>query len=322
MRRTNVLVAAVLMSAVTAGAVAPGLATAEPTVGASQRAARTAQTGDAHRAGPALRARRAQAGLPRSDPSLSSCRSTVKHETYKPGQLTVATDNPAYSPWFEHNTPSNGKGFESAVAFEVGSLLGFKKSQVKWVTETFDDSYAPGPKAFDFDINEVSITPARAKAVTFSIPYYTTTQSIVALKSNPIVKHHTSAALKTYLYGDQIGTTGLAYINDSIHPTRSPRVYNTLDAAVAALQTKQVDAIVVDTPDGQYMAATEVKHGVQVGQFPIAKTGTAYGLLLKKGNPLVSCVDSALTAMTKRGILAKLQKRYLAVYDTIPKLKP
>ncbi len=144
----------------------------------------------------------------------------------------------------------------------------------------------------------------------------------MALKSNPIVKHHTPAALKTYLYGDQIGTTGLAYINSAIHPTRSPRVFNTLDESVAALQTKQVDALVVDTPDGQYMATTQVKHGVQVGQFPTANAGTKYGLLFKKGNPLVSCVDSAVTVMSKNGGLAKLQKKYLAVYDDIAKLKP
>jgi polar amino acid transport system substrate-binding protein len=234
--------------------------------------------------------------------------------------LTVATDDPVYAPWFADNTPSNGKGYESAVAYDVGSLLGFGHKQVKWVTEAFDSSYAPGPKAFDFDINEISVTPDRAKVVTFSISYYNTTQSIVALKSNPVVLHHSPADLKTYLYGDQIGTTGLAYIYSHIHPTRSPRVYNTLDEAVAALQTKQVDAIVVDTPDGQYMASSEVKHGVQVGQFP--STGEHYGLLFHKGDPLVSCVDAALTVMTSDGALAKLTKQYLDIYNSVPLLKP
>jgi polar amino acid transport system substrate-binding protein len=105
--------------------------------------------------------------------------------------LTVATDDPVYEPWFEDNTPSNGKGYESAVAYEVGSLLGFDHKQVKWVTEPFDSSYAPGPKRFDFDINEISVTPARAKVVSFSISYYNTTQSIVALRSNAIVTKHT-----------------------------------------------------------------------------------------------------------------------------------
>jgi polar amino acid transport system substrate-binding protein len=253
-------------------------------------------------------------------PSLASCRSTVPHQTYAKGVLTVATDDPAYTPWFVNNTPSNGKGYESAVAYGVASLLGFGHKQVKWVTEAFDSSYAPGPKAFDFDINEISVTPDRAKVVTFSISYYDTTQSIVALKPDPIVKSHSPAELKTYLYGDQIGTTGLAYIYDHIHPTRSPRVYNTLDEAVAALQTRQVDAIVVDTPDGQYMASSEVKNGVQVGQFP--STGEHYGLLFRKGDPLVSCVDSALTVMRKDGALAQLSKQYLDIFNSVPSIQP
>jgi polar amino acid transport system substrate-binding protein len=142
----------------------------------------------------------------------------------------------------------------------------------------------------------------------------------VALKTDPIAKQHSPAELKTYLYGDQIGTTGLAYIYNKIHPTRSPRVYNTLDEAVAALQTKQVDAVVVDTPDGQYMASSEVKNALQVGQFP--STGEHYGLLFHKGNPLVSCVNSALTAMTKNGALAALSKQYLGLYNSVPILEP
>jgi polar amino acid transport system substrate-binding protein len=253
-------------------------------------------------------------------PSLATCRTTVQRQTYSKGVLTVATDDPGYPPWFEDNTPSNGKGYESAVAYDVGSLLGFDHKQVKWVTEPFDSSYAPGPKRFDFDINEISVTPARAKVVTFSTSYYNTTQSIVALKSDPIVTKHTPAELKTYMYADQIGTTGLAYIYDYIHPTRSIRTYNTLDEAVAALQTKQVDAIVVDTPDGQYMATSEVKNGVQVGQF--RSTGEHYGLSFRKGNPLVSCVNSALTAMGRDGALASLSKKYLGIYNSIPILKP
>jgi polar amino acid transport system substrate-binding protein len=253
-------------------------------------------------------------------PSLTTCRRTVKSQTFTKGVLTVATDNPVYSPWFVDNTPSNGKGYESAVAYDIGGLLGFTRAEVKWVTEAFDSSYAPGPKSFDFDINEVSVTADRSKVVTFSISYYDTTQSIVALKSNPIVKMHSPSELKTYLYGDQIGTTGLAYIYNEIHPTRSPRVYNTLDEAVAALQTKQIDAIVVDTPDGQYMASSEVKNGVQVGQF--ASTGEHYGLLLRKGDPLVSCLDSALTVMTKKGTLGRLSQEYLGDYNSIPTIKP
>ncbi len=171
MRRTKVLVAAVLSSVAPLGLMssagaAPGGVIARHSAGR-----------------PALAADRAVSTAPY--PSLATCRGRVKHQTYQSGVLTVATDNPAYAPWFEHNTPSNGKGFESAVAYAVASLLGFKKSQVKWVTETFNNSYAPGPKAFDFDINEVSITPARAKAVTFSVPYYKPSPSPTTRRRSP-----------------------------------------------------------------------------------------------------------------------------------------
>jgi polar amino acid transport system substrate-binding protein len=252
--------------------------------------------------------------------SVASCRSSVKSQMHTKGRLTVATDNPVYSPWFVNNTPTNGKGYESAVAYAVASELGFPTAKVKWVTEGFDQSYAPGSKSFDFDINEISVTTDRAKVVTFSASYYNTTQSIVALKTNPIASKHSPEQLKTYLYGDQIGTTGLAYIESRIKPTKQPRIYNSLDQAVSALETRQIDAVVVDTPDGQYMANSQLKGGTQVGQFP--STGEHYGLLFQKGNALVTCVNTALSALSHNGTLAKLSKKYLGIYNSIPTIKP
>src|SRR3954453_3005804 len=73
-------------------------------------------------------------------------------------RLTVATDKPAFPPYFIDGKPENGKGFESAVAYAIAGRLGFANDEVKWVTEPFNSSYAPGPKSFDFDVNEISIT--------------------------------------------------------------------------------------------------------------------------------------------------------------------
>jgi len=142
----------------------------------------------------------------------------------------------------------------------------------------------------------------------------------VALKGSPITTAHSPADLKGYLYGDQIGSTGLAYINNYIKPTQQPRVYNSLDQAVSALETHQIDAIVVDTPDGQYMASSQVKGGVQVGQFPT--TGEHYGMLLAKGNPLTTCVNSALATMDQQGTIAALEKKYLGIYNAVPSIQP
>jgi len=254
------------------------------------------------------------------NPTQASCLKIVKSETKVRGRLTVATDNPVYPPWFEHNSPSNGKGYESAVTYAVASLLGFPHNKVAWSYEPFSSSYAPGPKRFDFDVNEVSWTPQRAKVVTFSIGYYNVTQSVVTIKGNAIVAKHTPSELRTYQYGDQKGTTGLAYIFKYIKPTKQPLVFPTLDIAVQRLQVKGYDALIVDTPDGQYMATQQLKNGVQLGQFPT--TGEHYSLLFQRGNKLVGCVDAAISHLHKDGQLAALQKKWLGIYNHIPTIKP
>jgi polar amino acid transport system substrate-binding protein len=261
-----------------------------------------------------------------TQPTLAQCQSLVSSQEVTKGTLTVATDNPVYTPWFVNNTPSNGQGYESAVAYAIASTLGISKSHVKWVTEPFDASYTPGKKSFDFDINEISVTPARATAVTFSNSYYSVQQSIIALKTDKIVKDHSPSQLRNYQYGDQIGTTGLAYINTYIKPTKPARVYSTLDQAVAALQNGQIDALVTDTPTGQYMATAQIVNrknqlvATQVGQFP--SVGEHYGLLFQKNDPLVSCVNVALSTLSSNGTLTKLQNKWLGIYTSVPAIKP
>ena len=256
-----------------------------------------------------------------SSPATTSCtKSGLAKLLFKPGVLTVATDNPVYTPWFVNNTPTNGKGYESAVAYAVAAQLGFSKSQVTWVHEPFNSVYAPGPKSFDFDINEVSYTPQRATAVTFSNSYYPVQQSIVAIKGTPIVTKPSPAQLKTYLYGDQIGTTGLTFINTQIQPTQQPKVFNTLALAASSLEDRRIDAVITDTPTAQFMASSQLKHAVLVAQFPTV--GEHYGLVFAKGNPLVTCVNKALTALTDNGKLKKLQQQFLGIYLHFPTIKP
>jgi polar amino acid transport system substrate-binding protein len=245
---------------------------------------------------------------------------SIQKMLYTKGQLTVATDKPAYPPWFIANNPANGKGYESAVAYAVAAQLGFKRSQVKWAYEPFNASYAPGPKKFDFDINEISYTPQRAQAVSFSESYYDVQQALVALKGTPIVTRHTPAELKHYVYGDQIGTTSLAFINGQIQPSSPPRVFNTLNDVKQALSTHQIAALVTDTPTAQFISSSEIKGSVMAAQFP--STGEHYGLLFAKGNPLVSCVNKALTKLKAGGTLAALQKKYLQIYLSVPTIKP
>jgi len=254
-------------------------------------------------------------------PAGPSCtNAAIQGELYHKGQLTAASDNPVYTPWFVANHPNNGLGYEAAVAYGVAAALGFAKSQVKWAYEPFNDSYAPGPKHFDFDINEISVTAARAQEVTFSISYYADNQAIVVLKNGPVAKDHSSAALKTYQYGDQIGTTSLAYIAQYIQPTKQTRVYGSLNDVKSALDTHQIQAFVTDTPTAQYIAADQIPGSEVIGQFP--STGEHFGMLFHKGDPLVTCVNKALQFLTDNGSLAEYAKKYLQIYTSIPTIKP
>ena len=256
----------------------------------------------------------------RGSTAASCTNASIQKDLYTKGTLTVATDKPAYPPWFSGNDPANGKGYESAVAYAVAAQLGFKKSQVTWAYEPFNDSYAPGPKKFDFDINEISVSPARAQAVTFSTSYYNVEQALVALKGTPIVTKHAPSDLKGYVFGDQVGTTSLAFINSQIQPTQTPKVYETLNDVKQGLQTHQIAALVADTPTAQYISSSEIKNSVLVGQFP--SSGEHFGLLFHKGNPLVVCVDKALATLNRNGTLAALEKKYLQIYLSVPTLKP
>ncbi|HEX3493121.1 MAG TPA: transporter substrate-binding domain-containing protein [Streptosporangiaceae bacterium] len=253
--------------------------------------------------------------------STASCtHASIQKDLYQKGKLTVATDKPAYPPWFEDNNPANGKGYESAVAYAVARQLGFKPSQVTWTYEPFNASYAPGPKKFDFDVNEISYTPQRATAVTFSNSYYQDNQALIALKGTPIATHHTPADLKKYVYGDEIGTTSLAFITTQIQPTSQPKVFQTVNDAKSALQTHQIAGLVADTPTAQYISSAQIPHSVTVGQF--SSGGGHFGLLFTKGNPLVTCVNKALSTLTSNGTLTSLQKKWLQLYLKIPTIQP
>jgi polar amino acid transport system substrate-binding protein len=232
----------------------------------------------------------------------------------------VATDSPAYEPWFSNNKPSNGKGFESAVAYAVAHQLGYTAAQVKWVHASFDSVVAPSPKNFDFDINEVSITPARAKAVDFSSGYYNVAQAVIALKSDKYAKATNIAGLHGARVGAQQSTTSADAITQQIKPGTSPREYPTNDLAVQALKNGQIDALVVDLPTGLYITGAELTNSTIVGQLPVTGQPEQFGLVLSKGNPLTTCVTSAVDALRKAGTLDTLQKHWLTTSAGAPVL--
>jgi polar amino acid transport system substrate-binding protein len=237
------------------------------------------------------------------------------------GVLTIGTDNPAFPPWYgggektkpwKVSDPYSGKGYESAVAYAVARQLGFARSAVKWTVVPFSNSFRPGNKPFDFDINQISYSPARAKAVDFSKSYYFVNQSVVGRKGAPIAKVRSIAGLRAYKLAAQVGTTSYAYIVDQIKPASSPLVYDTNDAAVQALKNGQIEGIVVDLPTAFYVTAVQVPDGVIVGKLPTKGTKERFGMVFQKGNSLRGCVDKALDRLWRNGTIKKLQRLYLA----------
>ena len=228
------------------------------------------------------------------------------------GQLTIGTDSPAYPPYFVDDDPTNGQGFESAVAYAVAEGLGFTPEEVAWTVVPFNKSYAPGAKDFDFDINQISITPERAEVVTFSDGYYTVNQAVIALADSPIANATTLTELKGAKLGAQVGTTSLMYIQDFIQPSSDPYVYNDTNDAKSALKNGQIDGIVVDLPTAYYITAVEIPKGKIVGQFPAQDGGEQFGMLFQKDNPLVGCVNQVLTQLKDSGALQAIQDEWLA----------
>jgi polar amino acid transport system substrate-binding protein len=246
-----------------------------------------------------------------------------------PGTLTVGADNPAFPPWFGGNPkkpwkvsdPNSGKGYESAVAYAVAKQLGLARSAVKWTYVPFSNSFRPGKKPFDFYLTQVSITPERAKAVTFSKPYYYVNQAIVGRKGKPIASVRSVAGLKKFKLGAQLGTTSYQYIVQHIKPSSQPLVFDTNDLAVQALKNGQIDGLVVDLPTAFYVTAVQVSDGTIVGQFPSGGSREGFGLVLQKGNPLAACVNKAIGRLWTNGTIKNLQRIWLAKATGAPVLK-
>jgi polar amino acid transport system substrate-binding protein len=254
-------------------------------------------------------------------PNASCGKDSLKTTTA--GKLTVATDKPVYEPWFVDDKPENGKGFESAVAYAVAQKLGFAQGDVAWARVAFNAAIQPGPKNFDFDINEVSITDERKNAVDFSSGYYDVTQAIITTKGSKIANAKSIADLKNAKIGAQVGTTSLDTIKNVIKPSGQPAVFNTNDDAGKALSNGQIDGLVVDLPTAFFITGSgQVKDSSIIGQF--ANQGGApeqFGLVLDKGSSLTTCVTQAVDALRQDGTLKKLEQRWLAQTAGAPVLQ-
>ena len=243
------------------------------------------------------------------------------------GTLTIATGNPAYKPWYGgKNTegsewesssftgdPYTGEGYEGAFAYALAEELGFSEDQVQWLGIPFNKSFAPGPKDFDFSMQQVSITEKRAQAVDFSDGYFDVNQALIANEGSPAIGATTLAELQDLKLGAPIGTTSLTVIEELVQPTDGASVYDDLDLALKDLKNGQIDGVVVDFPTAFYGYADVV-----VGQFPDLGEQEQFGLTFEKGNPFVECVNLGIAALAADGTLDALQDEWLVTDTSVP----
>jgi polar amino acid transport system substrate-binding protein len=240
------------------------------------------------------------------------------------GQLTVATGEPVFPPWMgvgddNFDVPESGTGFEGALVYELANRLGFSDDQVTFVRTGFDEAIAPGPKNWDFNIQQYSITAQRDEVVDFSVPYYTTRQALVTYPDSPFANASTVEDLKDATLGAAIGTTSLDFIEDVIQPNTEASVYDENVDVEAAMNAGQIDGLVVDLPTAYFITAVQVEGSIIAGQFEAeAADPDQYGLLFAEGNPLVDCVNQVLAEMQEDGTLQALEDEWLTQEGGVP----
>jgi polar amino acid transport system substrate-binding protein len=272
--------------------------------GASDADDDTAQTGNS----PEAPETTAEGG---SDQTAAECAEGL--EMVNDGVLTVGTDTPAFPPWFQDDDPTNGEGFESAVAYAVAEELGFTTDQVTWTVVPFNNAFAPGAKEFDFDVNQVSISPERDEAVDFSDGYNDVNQAIVGFADSAAAGATSLGDLQGLQLGAQIGTTSLDFIDEVIQPGSEAFVYNNNSEAKAALDAQQVDGIILDLPTAFYVSAAEIEGTAVIGQFPSSDDEPEqFGLVFEDGNPLRDCANLALASLTDSGELDDIEQEWLS----------
>ena len=233
---------------------------------------------------------------------------------FEEGTLTVATDRPAYPPWFK-GSPKNYGGYEGEVASEVAKRMDLP---IKWVVEPFNKSYAPGAKDYDFDINQITITPERERVVDFSDGYFENAQGVLVMEGSPAADAQSLSDLKDDRLGAQVGTTALDFVNTTIKPEEQTKIYDTTNDARSALEGGQIDAFVTDLVTTVYLRDIEIEGSEVIGQYPETEE---FGMLFEKGNPLVGCVNEVLGEMKGDGTLKDLQEEHLQQYLDVPTLE-
>jgi polar amino acid transport system substrate-binding protein len=250
--------------------------------------------------------------------TADKCTKDVLSTLYS-GIFTFGTDQPVYPPWYMGDNPASGEGFEAALAYAVAAKMNYALDDVRWVRVPFNAALAPGPKTFDANLTEFSITEQRKAAVDFSSPYFDVTQAVVTVKSSPAAGVKTVQQLKALRLGVQVGTTSYTAAT-SVDGDVPVEVYNTNGDAKMALSNGEIDALVADLPTA-FTIANELRNGLMVGQLPSASGDVEqFGIVLDKGSPLTRCVSWAVDTLREDGTLDRLEQQWLTDAGKAPVL--
>jgi polar amino acid transport system substrate-binding protein len=243
---------------------------------------------------------------------------TNELETVTPGKLTVATGEPAWEPWVFDNAPESGKGYESALVYDIAEKLGFAKEDVVWVRTGFDEALKPGEKDYDFNLQQFTITEEREKTFDFSSPYYDAPLAVIVDGEGKFADAKSVTELKDAVFGVPSGDMAGPYIEENIKPSKEVQVFNNLSDVFAALKSGQIDATVQGAVTANYNVNIDNKqmpNAKIVGLLPGSEGADPFGLLLTKDSPLTAKVSEAIDALTADGTIDALKQEYLGDYD-------
>jgi polar amino acid transport system substrate-binding protein len=238
--------------------------------------------------------------------------------TKKAGKLIVGFDVPAPGFWNGRATGTtikNPSGFEYALSQAIARKLGIKN--VQYLRAPFGGLFSPAPKKYDFALEEVTITAQRAKVVSFSTSYFDANQGVLIRKG--LTKPTSIADLKMLQLCAQSTTTGLAYIQHTLRPSKKPLVYSASStAAFDAVEAGRCDALILDVPI--VVSQSKKKPGAYGGVIGQIVTHEGYGAVMDKGSKLKPFVDRAIRALKADGTINRLQKKWLP-FTRVPLLK-
>ncbi|MEX2443642.1 MAG: ABC transporter substrate-binding protein [Alkalispirochaeta sp.] len=270
---------------------------------------------------PAIAGGQGEEAVPADDGADTAAleRTTEDPRLYQPGQLTVATGEPVYPPWMLNDDPASGEGFENGIVYALAEEMGFDAEDVVWVRQTFDQGIAPGPKNYDFAINQYSVTEERREFVGFSNVYYQPRKAALALPDSAIADAESFADLRDADWGATIGTTDLDYLENTVG-AEGVDVFDDQVGTFQALLGGQIDATVISLPTALYVTAVQVPEASIVAILPADENDLGHGLVFEKGDSLVPWVNDALEAVIADGVVDRLADEYLVGDDSIPEI--